>query len=78
VILLKLNKFFRCERVTCSIEKDRIHFIYDLSECIEFKIKAQKSWSLTFSKPNFSEAEQLRFYGGAFSTRFPKWLIYNV
>jgi hypothetical protein len=33
---------------------------------------------LTFFKPNFSEAEQQRFYGGVFSARFPKWLIHNV
>jgi hypothetical protein len=70
VILLKLEKCFRSDRIPCSIEKDRIHFIYDQFECIEFKIKPQKAWSLTFSKPNFSEAERLRFCGRVLSTAF--------
>jgi hypothetical protein len=32
----------------------------------------------TFLKPNFSEVERLRFYDGAFSTSFTKWLIQNI
>jgi len=78
VILLKLEKFFRSKDIACSIEKDRIHFIYDAFQCIEFKIKLQKTWSLAFFKPNFSGKERLRFYDVALSIRFPKWLIHNV
>jgi hypothetical protein len=60
VILLKLEKFFRCDGIACSIEKDRIHFIDDPFRCIPFQIKPQKGWSLTFFKPNFSEVEHSR------------------
>jgi hypothetical protein len=78
LILLKLEKFFHCEGIACSIGKDRVHISYDLFEYLEVKIKSQKVWSLIFLMANFSEAERLCFYGGAFSARFPKWLIHNV
>jgi hypothetical protein len=78
VILLKLEQLFRSLAILSSIEENRIHFIHQPFECVEFRIRPQSYWTLDFCKPNFAEAQRLCFVGRALAMRFPDWLLHFV
>ena len=80
ILLLQLVKTLKDHGTIARLENDRVHFVTEPFECVEFQISQYMNWSLQFIKPSneMNDILTLTFTGTSINARFVDWIIYLV
>jgi hypothetical protein len=76
IVLLYLDQNLRDRNIPRTIDNGKIHFIYEPFDCVDFEIKPNLYWKLSFLSPRFRES--LSFSGHSLCVRFVDYIMQLV
>ncbi|OHS98749.1 hypothetical protein TRFO_08763 [Tritrichomonas foetus] len=80
ILLLQLVRTLKVHGISARLENNRVHFIAEPFECVEFEISQHSMWSLQFIKPSvdLNDVLTLSFVGSSINARFVDWIVHFV
>lgn len=77
VVILQLQEALKTHDIKATRENNRIHFVYEPFECIDFSISMHDTWALDFIKPQAVRYQDpsYKIIGNHLSIRFVNWIL---